>query len=263
VAQDLRDVIFASLAGCCFTAQLSAGAAGVLAGVAAATEQAAGVGLELAWLQAEGDRLAPETVIATATGSARAIALGEERLLGCLCKPSGIATAARRAVDLAAGRVRVVSGAWKKMPPEIKHVVRQAAAAGGLPTRILDVPFIYLDKNYVRLLGGVTATLQAVRPLAGIKVIQVRGEEADIAEETERACCGGAGVVMVDTGSRADLAAALAAASAYRDVKIAFAGGIQHDDIPALAELGAHILDIGAAILDAPLLDIKLDVIRK
>jgi nicotinate-nucleotide pyrophosphorylase (carboxylating) len=260
-APDIRDQIFAGLGDRQFTARLTASTGGVLAGLAAAEEQARAVGLRLEWAGPEGRRLAPGDLVATVTGAARAIALGEERLPACLCKASGIATSARKAVELAAGRVRVVSGAWKKMPPELKGMVRQAVAVGGMPSRIVDEPFLYLDKNYVRLLGGVTAALAAVQFLAGVKVIQVRGEEAAVAEETVRACRAGAGVVMVDTGDRQDAIAALAAAAAYPAVRVAFSGGVRLEDIPELAGLGIHILDIGAAVVDAPLLDMKLDVV--
>jgi nicotinate-nucleotide pyrophosphorylase (carboxylating) len=257
---DIRDLIFTHLGDCQFTANLTAATGGVLAGVMAAEEQAGAIELRLKWACAEGDWLSPGAVVATITGSARAVATGEEQLLGCLCKASGIATSARKAVELAAGRIRVVSGAWKKMPPELKLMVRQAVATGGLPSRILEVPFIYLDKNYVRMLGGIATSLAAVRDLAGVKVIQVRGEEATVAEETARACRGGAGVIMVDTGNQEDAIAALEVVAAYPDVQVAFAGGIQQEDIPTLADLGVHILDIGTAIVDAPLLDMKLDV---
>jgi nicotinate-nucleotide pyrophosphorylase (carboxylating) len=242
-------------------AHLTADASGVLAGTSAAEKTAEGAGLKVDWACREGDWLESGTVVAVVTGQAKAIAMGEERVLGCLCKASGIATSARRAVELAAGRTRVVSGAWKKMPPDLKSMVRQAAEAGGLVTRILDEPFIYLDKNYMRMLGGISATLAAVQNIPGVKVIQVRGEEADVAEETAWACQGGAGVVMVDTGNRLDAVAALEIAAAYPEVKVAFGGGIKHEDIPVLADLGLDILDIGAAIMDAPLLDMKLDVI--
>ncbi len=262
-ATDIRDLIFAGLGQSSFTANLTAAASGVLAGLAAAEAQADTVGLRLRWLHGEGDELNPGMVVAAVTGTAKAMTLGEERLLGCLCKASGIATSARQAVELAAGRVRVVSGAWKKMPPELKLMVRHAIATGGLAGRVVDGPFIYLDKNYVRLLGGLAATLTAVRELPGVKVIQVRGEEASIAEETRVACQAGAGVVMVDTGQAPDAVLALEIAAAYPNVQIAFAGGIQHADIPSLANLGIHILDIGTAIVDAPLLDMKLDVVRR
>lgn len=259
--QDIRNQIFAGLADRQFTARLTASAGGVLAGVVAAEAQAQAVGLQVQWACPEGSLLAPGATVATISGPARAIAMGEERLPACLSKASGIATAARRAVDLAAGRIRVVSGAWKKMPPELKSLVREAVRVGGMPSRIIDEPFIYLDKNYVRMLGGIAAALAAVEALPGVKVIQVRGEEAEVAQETLWACRGGAGVVMADTGNRSDAVEALAAVADYPLVRIAFAGGVHLEEIPSLADLGIQILDIGMAIVDAPLLDMKLDVV--
>ncbi len=262
-SSDLRQQIFASLDGKRYAAELTAGQPGILSGVQAAAEQAAKLGLMVDWRLGEGSELLPGVTIASLNGSAMQITQGEERLLGCLGKASGIAAAARGAAQLAGSRVRVVCGAWKKMPPELKGYVRQAVETGGLPTRILDEPFVYLDKNYVRLLGGISQTLAAVHDLPGVKVIQVRGYNGDpVAAETLQACRAGAGVVMVDTGRVEDALAALEAAKAYPQVQVAFAGGVQIDDIPRLADLGVQILDIGAAIIDAPLLDIKLEVIE-
>lgn len=259
---DLRESIFSSLNGREFSAALAAEDCGVLAGRQAAEALFCEADLTLYWIKADGDKLSSGDVIVKAHGSAHGIARLEERLPGCLCKPSGIATAARQAVRLADGKIRVVSGAWKKLPPELKGMVRSAAAVGGIASRIVDGPFVYLDKNYVRMLGGIAATLEAVRDLPGAKVIQVRGEEASIYEETCRACAHQADVVMVDTGKRPDAMQALAAARDYPGVKVAFAGKVRLEEIPELANLGLHILDIGAAILDAPLLDMKLDVLR-
>jgi len=44
------------------------------------------------------------------------MAAAEEELIGWLSKASGIATAARRARRTAGKDLKVVSGAWKKMP---------------------------------------------------------------------------------------------------------------------------------------------------
>lgn len=258
---DVRQQIFASLHTCTFTAKLSACNSGILSGQAAAQAQSALLGVRLEWHKTEGDLLQAGDAILQIYTDAIGIARAEERLMGCLCKTSGIATAARRASQTANGNIRVVSGAWKKMPPELKDTVRQAVVSGGLPTRLVDEPFIYLDKNYVRMLGGITATLDAVKDIPGIKAIQIRGEEADIAEETRRAFMGGAAVVMIDTGRRQDAVAAVAQAVHYPQVRVAFAGNLNIDEIPALVDLGVQILDIGANIIDAPLLDMKLDVI--
>jgi len=212
----------------------------------------------------DGDAIAGGAVIASLTGTAKQIALAEEQAIGCLAKPSGIATAARRAVELAGTDLRIVCGAWKKMPPEMKQVVREAVAAAKAAFRIVDRPFLYLDKNFVRMLGGVEATLAAVRAMDDkVKVVQVKGYSGDIVAEALAAVRGGAGIVMVDTGRVGDACAvhdALTAAGCRQRVKLAFAQGIRVESIPALKGLGIDILDIGTGILDAPLLDMKLEV---
>jgi nicotinate-nucleotide pyrophosphorylase len=122
---------------------------------------------------------------------------------------------------------------------------------------------IYLDKNYVRILGGIAPTLQKAISFSKVRVIQLRGEFASIAEEAEEAISCGADVLMVDTGSSGDLDDVLREArkrGAAHRVRIAFAGGIKLKDIPLLADKGVDILDIGRAILDAPWLDLTYDV---
>jgi nicotinate-nucleotide pyrophosphorylase (carboxylating) len=65
--------------------------------------------------------------------------------------------------------------------------------------------FIYLGKNYVRILGGIAPTLQRAISFSKVRVIQLRGEFASIAEEADEAISSGADVLMVDTGSWKDL----------------------------------------------------------
>ena len=96
-----------------------------------------------------------------------------------------------------------------------------------------------------------------------LKVIQLKGEFASVAQEAITAVTHGADILMIDTGVLADFAAARRALEAMglrQQVKLAFARGVRLEHIPAMKGLGIDILDIGAEIVDAPLLDMKLDV---
>lgn len=248
------------------TAILESQSEGRLAGVPLAQEAASALGIEGAWRKRSGQMVRRGEEIARFRGPAESILKLENLVIGLIAKPSGIATAAAHAVDAAEGRVRLVSGGWKKHPFQIREMVREAVAAGGMGQRISDQPFLYLDKNYVRIFGGIGQTLQAVAAERLIKIIQVRGEFADIAEETREAIRGGASVVMVDTGSWEDLDKVLQVTRTVRPtagVRTAFAGGIQLEDIPALVNRGVDIADIGAAILDAPWLELTYDVVSE
>lgn len=264
---DIRDEIFHHLAGQTTTAVVSAEADGVLAGIEAARRHGSALGLSITARVQDGAGLRRGDIVLVARGSAQAIARGEEVLIGAMAKPSGIASAAARAGRLAGRRVRVVCGAWKKMPPEMKAIVRDAIQAGGASFRIAEPPFLYLDKNYLRMLGGLGAALEATAHLHGYaQAVQVRGERAAIADEAAEAAAAGVAVLMVDTGQPEDIdrvSQRLRSMGLRDKVRIAFAGGIRLDQIEALAARDVDILDVGTAIVDAPLLPLRFDVVPR
>jgi nicotinate-nucleotide pyrophosphorylase (carboxylating) len=263
--RDVREIIFSGLTGRQFSAEIIAEQEGVLCGAARLQAAFNEINLQAQCLRADGAEVMPGSVLVRITGSAKQIAMAEEFAIGQLAKPSGIASAARCAVQLAGGEMKVVCGAWKKMPPEVKQVVREAVACGGAAFRITDQPFLYLDKNFVRMLGGIEPTLAAVKSMADkLKVIQLKGQFAPVAQEALTAARNGAHIIMIDTGELADFEAAhqaLRAAGCRHQVKLAFANGIQLEDIAGLKGRGIDILDIGVGIIDAPLLDMKLEVV--
>lgn len=262
--QDVRDVIFEPIADRLFTGDIRVERDGIVAGVARLKLALQELGVTIAYLAEEGMSVPTGTVVATITGSPKQLALAEEFAIGLLAKPSGIATAARRAVTLAGGDFRIAAGAWKKVAPELKGSVREAVSTGGAFFRISDKPFLYLDKNFVRMLGGIRETLEAVAAMDDkVKSIQIKGEFGDIVEEAFLAVRCGADILMVDTGNLQDVLRinlALINAGLRDKVKIAFAKGIGLETIPNLKGFGIEILDIGTGIVDAPLLDMKLDV---
>lgn len=261
---DIRHAIFKSCEGKTFTAVLTAESQGIVSGLDRAKELAAGLDLEFVADLRDGDPISEGTTIARVSGAAVQIARAEEVLIGALSKASGIATRAHQAQSAAGARLRVVCGGWKKMPNEIKGNIRQALKDGGLESRMADQPFVYLDKNYVRMLGGIQEAIKAVSPLDRPIVIQVRGEAAPVEVEAVQAARLGASVVMVDTGIRENLATvdeALRRAGLRERVRMAFAGNISLDDLNNMSQDPVDIIDVGYDILDAPALHIRFDVV--
>lgn len=263
--RDIRDDIFAGLTGSSITASVSTEADGVICGLDTALRQASELGLSATARVQDGAAVRWGDIILLVQGPAKSVVQAEDFLLGAMAKPSGIATAAAEAVRRSTGKVRIVAGAWKKMPPELKTTVRGAVAAGGAASRIVEAPFLYLDKNYLRIFGGIVAALAATAHLAGyLRVVQVRGEEHPIAEEAVMAAASGAGIVMLDSGESSDIdrvSARLKEAGLRDRVQIAFAGGISLEAIEALSSQDVDILDVGSAIVDAPLMPLRFDVI--
>lgn len=264
-AVDVREEILKSVGAARVGAAVIAEQDGVVAGVAAAVREAARLGLGVARMAREGSRVGAGEEIARLSGTPRQIVMAEEVLIGALAKPSGIATRTAAFVARAGGRPRVVSGGWKKMPAALKEMIRGAVATGGAEPRMMPGPFAYLDKNYVELLGGIQRSLEAVAHLRDCaKVVQVKGRYADVAEEACQAARHGADVVFVDTGRAADVARATAALAGrgLRDrVRVAFGGGVALEDVVRLKSLDLDILDIGRQIVDAPLLDMRMEIL--
>lgn len=264
--EDLRDTIFSDISELRFTAEISVTSPGVICGVELAREKAETLGLEVLSARADAEEVAAGETLLAIRGPAKEIAIAEDCLPGAIAKPSAIARAARQAQALAGDRVRVVSGAAKKMPVEIKPQVRRAIHQGGGSGRIAPPPFVYLDKNYVRMFGGVRQTLEAVAPMRGYtRCIQLRGLVEPIEVEARAALELGAEILMVDTGDLADLdlVSRLARDAGRREaVSLAFSGDIALEDIPAIvAGHDVDILDVGRAVIDAPSVDVKFDVV--
>jgi len=262
---EIRERIFREHLGQTVTAIIIAEAPGVLSGIQQAHNLMESLGLRFSTTLTDGSVLKRGQEIARVTGNPLQIAQAEERVIGSLSKPSGIATAARKALQKAGARYQVVSGGWKKMPFEIKDIVRQAVRDGGLNVRISEGPFVYLDKNYVRILGGVRQAVQTALPLNRTIVVQIRGDNSSVEDEAIEAALAGANVVMVDTGRCEHLKnviQVLKNRELRSKVRIAFAGNVTLDDLDVLAQMDLDVVDIGYAILDAPCLPMRFDVIK-
>lgn len=248
------------------TADIIAEDAGIIAGIKAAEEKARSLRLDIIQMAQEGQTVQRGDVIAKVSGNPKQIALAEDQLIGLVAKPSGIATATRNCVDRAGPDIQIICGAWKKMPVVLKQIIRDAIVTGGGYFRISRDPFIYLDKNYIQMLGGIKRSLQAVAHLAGfIKVVQIKGRQKDIALEACEAAELDADIIFVDSGQPEDLReiADLLNRKGLRDrVKIAFGGSVKIEDIDRIRDLPVDILEIGRQIVDAPLLDLKLEVVE-
>lgn len=262
---DIRDIIFKDIIDKKFQALLIPGRDGCISGVDDAIHVAKEIGVELEIFYKEGDWINKGQPIGKVGATPKNMALAEEKIIGTLSKFSGIATAAKRAVELSENKIEIVSGAWKKVPPSIKDSVRKAIVAGGASFRISQDNMIYLDKNYIKMIGSIPETLYTVKEFShNTKVIQIKGNQYSVKEETIQALENGCNILMVDTGNVADISICLEVVKSMdlrEQVKIAFAGDVKLSQIKELINYDIDILDIGKEIIDAPLLDIRMDVI--
>jgi nicotinate-nucleotide pyrophosphorylase (carboxylating) len=264
--EDIKNEMLKDIKNNKFKGVIKADMSGILAGVKNAKEELNNLDLKYNFLKEDGNSVVIGDIICKMEGLPEQLIKAEEIVIGKLAKTSGIATAAKKAIDLGEGKCDVIAGAWKKMPKELKDQIQEAVRIAGGRTRLIEDEFIYLGKNHVRMLGGIEKALKALEKIDLKKVIQIKGETKSIYEEVRDAVKFGADVIMIDTGKREDLKEGQKClkdlGSKSKNIKIGFASEVKIKEVPKYTEEGVNYLCIGKDIIDANLLDMKLDVIN-
>jgi len=258
-AHDITALLFRNVTGT-HKAIVEATEPGVLAGTSfldpSRAPSAAG---KWTLLAAEGAAVAPGQPLVRVEGTAAELGVAEDYILGSLGFASGIAARALAIRNGAPPGLSIACGGWKKLPAALKPLLRAGLAVSGVLPRLVEGDFVYLGKNAVTLLGGVDQAIAAGLAVGhGPVAIQVRN-----LDEALHAVGQGAGIIMVDTGDLADLIEVVQTFEARglrQGLRLAFAGGVRVEDLPAVHAAGADTVDMGRAILDAPLLDLRMRV---
>ena len=216
------------------TATLWCKSSGVLAGKPFFDATFAALGdCVVTWLVDEGaaiDASSGKVKAATVVGPARKLLLGERTALNALSRASGVASAAKRAVDVArsVGWRGTVAGT-RKMTPGFRVVEKYALLVGGAGTHRLDLSqMVMLKDNHVWAAGSITTAVKTAKKAAGFSS-KIEVEARDLNEGLEAAAAG-ADVVMLDNFAPADLkVAAKQLKQAYPHVLVEASGGITLD----------------------------------
>lgn len=246
-----------------YRAVIEACEAGTVAGTAF-VDPATSLGEGGSWrlLVAEGATVEAGQPLIELIGLAPRLGIAEDHVLGPLGFASGIATRAKVFRKAAPQGLSIACGGWKKLPLALKPLLRAGLAVSSILPRLVEGDFVYVAKNAVIMLGGVDQAIAAgVAVGHGPVAVQVKSvAEAVSAVRT------GAGIIMVDTADLADLAnvhAELIRLGLRNNVRLAFGGGVRLQDLTPAAAAGADAVDVGRAILDAPLLDLRMRVCGK
>jgi nicotinate-nucleotide pyrophosphorylase (carboxylating) len=206
---------------------------------------------------ADGDTVTAGTILMTIEGPLATILTAERTALNLLCHMSGIATLTRQWVDAVAG-TRAKIRDTRKTLPGLRSAEKYAVRCGGGVNHRMSLSDAALIKdNHVAAAGSVTAAFDAVGKLAPDLPVEV---ECDTLDQVEEAVAAGAGLILLDNFSAAELAAAveLNAGRALLEAS----GGLRLQDAAAVAATGVHYLSVGALTHSAPVLDIGLDLMR-
>lgn len=241
------------------TARFVARGAGVVCGLdfAAAAFAALDPAVGFSVVRADATPVGAGDVLAEVGGPARAILGGERVALNFLGHLSGVATATARFVDAVAGTGARIC-CTRKTTPGLRAFEKYAVRCGGGSNHRYGLDDAILIKdNHVAVAGGVGPAVAMARAHAGHLVrIEV---EVDTLEQLRQALDAGPDVVMLDNMAPAMLAEAVAIAGGA--VVLEASGGVDLDNVRAIAETGVHYISTGWITHSAPVLDIGLDVV--
>jgi len=204
----------------------------------------------------DGERVEPGTVIARASGQARALLTAERVALNFLGRMSGIATLTRRYVDAVAG-TRALIVDTRKTTPGLRALEKYAVrCGGGMNHRIGLFDAVLIKDNHIAVAGGIGAAIAAAQARAGHMVkIEV---EVDTLDQLREALQHRIDAVLLDNMTPDQLAEAVRLVAGR--VLTEASGGVNLDTVRAIAEAGVDLISVGALTHSAAVLDIGLDI---
>jgi nicotinate-nucleotide pyrophosphorylase (carboxylating) len=186
-------------------------------------------------------------------GSAQAILTGERTALNFLQRLSGVATMSARCVKAVEGTgARILD--TRKTTPGLRALEKAAVAAGGATNHrsgLYDA--ILIKENHAALAGGVGEAVARAREAAPELRLEV---ECRTLEEVDEALGAGAGMILLDNMTPAQLRAAVEQVGGRAELEAS--GGVTLETLREIASTGVQFVSVGALTHSAPALDFSL-----
>ncbi|MDE3074091.1 MAG: carboxylating nicotinate-nucleotide diphosphorylase [Chloroflexota bacterium] len=239
-------------------AQMRIKAPGVVAGLAVAELAFRELDPTVTWqaLVVDGQAVDdPPRLIVELEGLAGAILSAERTALNFLQRMSGIATAARELVRLAAGKATIID--TRKTAPGLRALDKYAVAVGGAGNhRVGLFDGVLIKENHIRAAGGIAQAVARCRQ--GVPLLTKIEVEVTNFDELHQALRAGADVIMLDNMSPDQMrqAAEIAAGRALLEAS----GGVTLENVAAVAASGVDFVSSGALTHSVKAVDINLVV---
>lgn len=231
----------------------------VVCGHAAAAEVFSQLGAAYRPIIAEGERVAPRTVIAEMDGPSRALITGERTALNFLMRLCGIATHVRACIDQAGpDGIRVVD--TRKTTPLHRALEKHAVRTGGAHNHRFGLfDGLFIKDNHIVAAGGIAQAVARVRatahPLLKVEV------EVESLEELDQALDAGADVILLDNMDDATLTAAAARCRRHANGARALleaSGNMHAARLAGLRQTGVDYVSMGGLIHQARWADVSM-----
>jgi nicotinate-nucleotide pyrophosphorylase (carboxylating) len=207
------------------------------------------------WQVDEGAKITPGALLCRLSGPARALLTGERTALNFLQTLSATATVTRGFVEAVAGTACEILDTRKTLPG-LRTAQKYATRVGGARnhrTGLFDA--VLIKENHIAAAGSITAAIRAAR---GLTKVTVEVEVEDLAELAE-ALAARPDMVLLDDFSLEDLRASVALNRAHgRPVKLEASGGIQLDNVRAIALTGVDFISVGSMTKHVRAIDLSM-----
>ena len=208
----------------------------------------------------DGAPLVPGDVAATVSGSARNILKAERTAMNFICHLSGVATATSVYVKKVAGLPVSIVDTRKTSAGQRLLEKRAVVAGGGKNHRMNLADGILIKDNHIAVLRGSGMSLAEIvtRAKAQNKSgLKIEVEVNNMAEAVEAAGAG-ADMLLLDNMSVADMKETVSRLRGK--MRFEASGGINLDNVRAVAETGVDIISIGALTHSVKALDFSLEM---
>ncbi len=204
----------------------------------------------------DGDPVDAGTTLATISGPAISILLGERVALNFMQRLTGVSTMTKRFVDaLPSGSSTRITDT-RKTTPGLRAFERYAVRCGGGHNHREDLGAAVLIKdNHIAAAGGVSQAIQRAHAYAP-HTCRIECE-VDTREQLEEALAAGADIVMLDNFDDERVRDALKLVDGQALVEVS--GGITLQRVASLGALGVDVISVGALTHSSPSCDLGLD----
>jgi nicotinate-nucleotide pyrophosphorylase (carboxylating) len=204
---------------------------------------------------ADGDRVAPKSVLLVVSGPARSMLTAERMALNIIQHMSGIATETARYAEAIAGtRAKLID--TRKTTPGLRMLEKHAVICGGGASHRLGLDGgIVIKDNHIAISGSITAAVARAR--SGAPLLTKIEVECDRLDQVREALAAKADVIMLDNMSLADMREAVRLVDGR--IPIEASGGVRFDTIRGIAETGVNFISTSKITQAAPAVDIGLD----
>ena len=239
-----------------FTAALVAREPIVVAGldIASAIFRALDPEVEIEAIARDGDHIDAGVVLMRIEGNGRALLAAERSALNTLQHLSGVATLTRRYVDTIAGTGATLIDTRKTIPG-LRVLEKYAVRMGGAQNHRMRLDDgVLIKDNHVAACGGVAEAVKRAKAANTGLQVQV---EVDRIDQIEPALAAGAERLLLDNMAPPLLREAVALVAGR--VPLEASGGVNLENIRAIAETGVDFISLGRITQSAPAVDIGLD----